>query len=199
MATEAVDIKIATDKKTLEGLIAALSGSNRKERQNSAHTIALIAREDANVLVPYVDQLVEAIARPEAQTRWEVLDALAAISAVDPAKTERAMEGAEDALYDEESGMLRCTAFRFMSKLASTSSQRATKVWPLLDEALQCFHGDPEFGSMLDAVIEMLQTGEVDHATREAIAGRMTFDAEAGKSPLASRAQRIVELSKEKD
>lgn len=195
--SESAPAAAPTDEKALEGLVALLSGPNRKDRQNSAHTIALVAREEPRALVPHVDQLIEAIARPEAQTRWEVLDALSAVALVEPELVEGAMEGAEDALYDEESGMLRCTAFRFMSKLASTSPQRAARIWPLLDEALQCFHGDPEFAGMLDAVVDLIQNGKVDQATREAVAGRMAFDAQAGKSPLTSRAQRIVDLCKE--
>ena len=57
-------------------LVEELAGSSRRRRQEVAHKIATVAHADAscNALRPWMD----ALERPEAQTRWEVLDALTA-------------------------------------------------------------------------------------------------------------------------
>ncbi|MEE8715606.1 MAG: hypothetical protein SOI26_07075 [Coriobacteriales bacterium] len=182
------------DERALASLVGMLSGASRKDRQSSAHTISQIAQANPEVLVPYIDNLVDAIDRPEAQTRWEVLDALSSVCSVDPEGAKRASEGAEEALYDEESGMLRATAFRFFSKLAATSQENAAQIWPLLDEALQCFHGDPEYLGMLEDVANLLESGCVDARTRGEIASRVKFDAQNGKGRLASFSKRIIDL-----
>ena len=186
---------VDASEEVLGSLVATLSGRERKARQSSAHAISLIARQSPEKLAPHIDALVDAIDRPEAQTRWEILAALTSLAAVDPVCAAKAFEGAEESLYDEESGMLRYTAFRYFAKLAMAGPDWCRKVWPLLDEALQCYHGDPEFAGMLDAMVDLAQT-DIDAQTRAALCDRMKFDAQAGKSPLAYRAQHIIELCK---
>ena len=186
----------AAQEAALAGLVQALSSRSRKDRQNSAHVIAQIAEGSADRLVPHIDALVEALSCPEAQTRWETMTALTSLAVVRPDVAEKAAEAAEECLYDEESGMLRFVSFRFFSKLAGADHARSRAVWPLLDEALQCYHGDQEFPGMLDCIVDMLQTGDVDQTVREKIADRMRFDAGNGKNPLASRSRKIVDLCK---
>lgn len=187
------------DQGAMDDIMELLGGTNRLKRQKAASTVAIISNKDAKALLPYAEEVAEALSRPEAQTRWEVLEAFTSMIAVDPEAASKVQEAAEDALYDDESGMLRYTAFRYFAKLAATSRERAARIWPLLDEALKCFHGDPEFAGMLDAVVDLLQTGDVDAATRSAIAKSMSFDAQSGsKSPLASRARHIIELCSQK-
>jgi hypothetical protein len=185
------------DEHDLSVLVDQLSSASRKDRQNSAHTISQIAQENPEKLVPFADQLVDAIRRPEAQTRWEILDALSSVCAISPDIAERAVEGAEEALYDEESGMLRETAFRFFTRLAATSRMNAAQYWPLLDEALQCFHGDPEYLGLLDSVTWLVENADLDSKTRSSIAARMKFDAESGKGRIRTFSKRIYDLTKQ--
>lgn len=179
-------------KKHLGLLVETLSGRDRKARQASAHAIATLAKTSPEDVLPYVDGLVDAIERPEAQTRWECLDALTSLATVDPKAAAKAFEGAEAALFDEESGLLRFTAFRYFSKLAQCP-EFCAQAWPLLDEALQCYHGDPEFAGMLDACVELAQA-DVDPGVLKALSERMKFDAQSGKGPLSHRAKQIMEL-----
>lgn len=60
-------------------LVEELAGSSRRRRQEVAHKIATVAHADANMVTPFVGSLMDALERPEAQTRWEVLDALTAL------------------------------------------------------------------------------------------------------------------------
>ena len=60
----------------VSGLVEELSGASRRRRQEVAHTLALVARSRPETLLPHVDALVDALFRPEAQTRWEVKPAL---------------------------------------------------------------------------------------------------------------------------
>lgn len=183
--------------RSLDELVQALSGPSRKERQNSAHEICLLAQTEPEALLPHLAALTDAVSRPEAQTRWEILDAFCALISLDCSHADGAVEAALDALYDEESGMLRATAFRFFTARAASGKKQAAQAWPLLDEALQCFHGDPEYLGMLDALIAFLEAGPVDRATAEAIVARMDFDAQNSKGRLGLRSRRIVELAKQ--
>lgn len=60
----------------LSALIDDLSSSSRRTRQLAARVVNLLAQREPEMLVPFIEQLVDALYRPEAQTRWEVLDAL---------------------------------------------------------------------------------------------------------------------------
>lgn len=176
----------------LKALVAALNGRDRKARQSSAHTVSLIAKAAPAAIVPFVDDIVGAVDRPEAQTRWEILDALAALACVDPRATAKGFEGAENCLYDEESGLVRLTAFRYFTTLGGASPEWSVKAWPLIDEAVQCYHGDAEFDEMLDALLLFAQS-DLDPSVRKALADRMGFDARNGRGSLAARARQIID------
>lgn len=81
---------------------------------------------------------------------------------------------------------------RFLCKLGATTEKRSEKVWPLIDEGIQCYHGDLEFQDMLLAVIDFSQ-GKLDGSVKSALADRMRFDAENGKGMLRRRANQIIE------
>ena len=125
-------------------LVEELSGSSRRRRQEVAHKIATVAKADATMVTPFVGELVEALERPEAQTRWEVLDALAALADEHAEDVAPAFEGAETALFDEDSAPVRLAALVFLCRHGATSAERSDEAWPLPDEATQCFHGDAE-------------------------------------------------------
>lgn len=144
------------------------------------------------MLVPHGSAFVDALNRPEAQTRWECLDILTALVDCDSRTCDKAVPGAEAALFDEESGPVRLAAMRFLCKLGATTENRSEKVWPLIDEAIQCWHGDLEFQDMLVAVVDF-SAGKLALQVKEELRDRMKFDAENGKGALKRRAQQIVE------
>lgn len=176
----------------LESLVEALGDGSRRGRQQAARVIAGVAREDPELVVPHASALVDALERPEAQTRWECLDALVQIVPLDSRVCEKAVPGAEAALFDEDSGPLRLAAMRFLCALGATTEKRSEKVWSLIDEGIQCCHGDLEFQDMLLAVIDFSQ-GKLAPEVRVALADRMRFDASNGRGMLKRRASQIVE------
>lgn len=182
----------AADKDKLEKLFENLEGSSRRTRQLSASVLAVIARENPELVADRTNAFVDALNRPEAQTRWECLDALTELVAVDSRACDKAIPGAETALFDEESGPARLAAMRFLCRLGSTTENRSEKVWPLIDEAIQCYHGDFEFQDMLVAVTGFSE-GKLADAVKAALAGRMAFDASNGKGVLKRRAAQILE------
>lgn len=182
----------AADKDKLEKLFENLEGSSRRTRQLSASVLAVIARENPELVADRANAFVDALNRPEAQTRWECLDALTELVAVDSRACDKALPGAETALFDEESGPARLAAMRFLCRLGSTTENRSEKVWPFIDEAIQCYHGDFEFQDMLVAVTGFSE-GKLADAVKEALAGRMAFDASNGKGVLKRRAAQILE------
>ena len=176
----------------LNELIEALSGGSRRGRQQAAKVIAAVAAANSEILVPHAAALVDALERPEAQTRWECLDTLAQLVPLDGRTCEKAVPGAETALFDEVSGPLRLAAMRFLCRLGATTEKRSEKVWPLIDEGIQCWHGDLEFQDMLIAIIDFSQ-GKLAPEVKAALADRMRFDATNGRGMLKKRAIQIVE------
>lgn len=197
MSSETTDDKMSAeaalaDPAVLAERVEALGGASRRERQQAARVVAAVAKANPEMVVPYSAALVDALERPEAQTRWECLDALTQLIPLDSRGCDKAIPGAEAALFDEDSGPLRLAAMRFLCYLGATTEKRSEKVWPLIDEGIQCYHGDLEFQDMLLAVIDF-SAGKLDPAVKEALADRMRFDATNGKGMLKRRATQILE------
>ena len=95
------------DSAKLKELVEALSDGSRRGRQQAAKVIAGVAAENPEILVPFASDLVDALERSEAQTRWECLDALTYVVSFDSRPCDKAIPGAEAALFDEDSGPLR--------------------------------------------------------------------------------------------
>lgn len=184
-------------KKKLQEHVKNLQDSSRSTRQNSAAVIAEVARQKPEAVVPYGSDLVDALERPEAQTRWESLDALTEICAYDSRVCDKALGGAETALFDENSGPLRLAAMRFLCTLGATTENRSEKVWSLIDEGIQCYHGDVEFNEMLLALIDF-SAGKLSPTVRKEFAARMMFDSTNGKGILKKRATQIEDNLKKK-
>ena len=180
------------DEAKLEELVQQLSEGSRRTRQIAASAISLIAKSDAEMLKDYVDAIVDALNRPEAQTRWECLETLVVLVDFDARACGKALAEAESALFDEESGPVRLAALRFLCKYGATTPTRSEKVWPLLDEGIQCYHGDLEFSDMLIAIVDF-SAGKIAPSVKKALADRMAFDAENAKGSLQRRAKLIVE------
>ena len=67
-------------KKKVNALVIALSDASRRTRQDASHELAELAHVAPLAFEEHIDSLIDALYRPEAQTRWEVLDALANLS-----------------------------------------------------------------------------------------------------------------------
>jgi len=181
----------------LADVVAALGGDDRRTRQYAASVIHEVALHDAVLLKPYSDELADALHRPESQTRWEVLGAFDKLVPVDARLVDKALDGAETALHDEESGVVRLAAFRLLTSYGATTARRSERVWPLLSEAVRCYHGDAEFPAMLSGLYRMVSGSAADEV-KIAAAELMAFDAENGKGLLKRRATRIVECAPKK-
>ncbi len=184
--------KAIKDPKALNDLIDHLAGPARLTRQISATSLAMIAREHPEMLLPHIAAIIDALNRPEAHTRWECLDMLTLLVDQDSRACDKAVAGAETAMFDEDSGPVRLAAVRFICKLGATTENRSEKLWPLIDEAIQCYHGDLEFQDMLSAVVEF-STGKLAPTVKQELISRMSFDAENGKGALKRRAAQIIQ------
>ncbi len=176
----------------LTEILQQLSSSSRRGRQNAASVLALVAKSAPEKIAPYSDEFIEALDRPEAQTRWESLDVLTELVHVDSRSCDKALVGAETALFDEDNGFVRLAALRFLCTLGATTENRSQKVWPLLDEAIQCYHGDYEYQDMLVA-INSFAGGKIAAEVKEGLAERVKFDSEHGKGALQRRSQAILD------
>lgn len=182
-------------------LMDELAGPNRRIRQEASHALAEMATESPEKLAGHeqdvIEALVDALFRPEAQTRWESLDALRALVPSSPELVSEAFEGAESSLLDETSSRVRISSFRLLAALGATSPELSDKVWPLLDDAIRCYHGDPGYRDMLQALLELMQ-GNASEATRKALVDFISFDAESGRGYVKTLSAEIVEAAKAK-
>ena len=196
VAKNELDTKIANEAlksdKQLEKLIQTIESGQRRDRQHAAAAINIISKTDADVLGKHIDTLIDGLNRPEAQTRWELLEAMATLVDIDEDACGKAIPEAEAALFDEESGSVRLGAMRFLCKLGATSEERSEQTWPLIDEAIQCYHGDLEFNDMLNALIDFSK-GSLSDDVKAALKDRMSFDAANAKGTLKRRAQTIID------
>ncbi len=176
----------------LNQVVAALAGSSRRNRQNASAVLAQVAKMKPEALAPFSDEFVDALNRPEAQTRWESLDVLTELIPIDSRACDKALGGAEAALFDEDNGFVRLAAVRFLCTLGATTENRSMKVWPLLDEAIQCYHGDFEYQDMLVA-INSFAGGKIAQEAKDGLRARVAFDAEHGKGALKRRSQQIID------
>lgn len=186
------EARVAEAEMTLEELFEGLSASSRRQRQIASKAIAERARADCMSVVPFANRLLDSLECPEAQTRWECLSALSLVMDEDASVGRRAIDGAEFSLFDETNGPVRLAAFRFLCKVGSRCSEDSLAVWPLLDEALQCYHGDPEFMDMMSAIAAFAQTDIADEV-RTGLIGRLSFDAANGRGAIRRRSKAILD------
>ena len=197
MAEISVEIKQAAsvalqDKHALATVVDCLVSGKRRQRQKAATVIALISEENPGALQDYISDLVGVLEVPESQTRWEVLDALTRLVSLDSRACEKGLVGAEASLFDEDSGPARLAAMKFLCRVGATTENRSEKVWPLIDEAIQCYHGDLEFQDMLVAVVEFSE-GKLSPEVKAQLGARMSFDAKNAKGSLGKRAKTIID------
>ena len=167
----------AAQKKEIESFIESLSNPSRRRRQEAAHEIAEIAQTAPEAFEGRVEDLIDALYRPEAQTRWEILAALANLSELYGNEVIKAFDGAEASLFDDTSSTVRLAAFLFLTRYGATSQKHSDQAWPLLNEAIQCYHGDAEYYDMLVGTLNFAK-GAVSKETKAALKERFAFDAE---------------------
>lgn len=195
-ADETTDVEVeALSQEELAQLVELLASANRRKRQEAYHEIAISAKADPDAIVPFVDELIDALYRPEAQTRWEVLTALSTLTDGHVELVDEAYDGAEASLFDEDSAIVRLAAFRFLIRLGACSPERSDRVWGIVDEAIQCYHGDPEYRDMLVALSEFVR-GNISEQTRDALIARVGFDAENGRGYVRIISSEIVAVAK---
>lgn len=194
---EELAAKAAKSKKVMGVLLEALSGDSRTQRVAAARALHALAIKEPSALKTCGAELADALERPEAQTRWEILGTLEKVVAVDARVADKAIAPATTALHDAESGVVRLAAFRLLAAYGATTARRSEKVWPLIDEAIRVYHGDPEFPAMLIGVIRLV-SGDAADEVKLAAAERMLFDAEHAKGLIGQRARRIVACAPKK-
>lgn len=184
--------EVVRDDERLATIAEQLSSRSRRARQDSAAVLSQVAKVKPEILVPYLDELINALDCEEAQTRWEILEALVELVPLESRTCDKAIPAAEDSLFDEDNGFARLSAVRFLCKLGATTENRSERVWPYLDEAIQCYHGNLEYQDMLIALIAFSE-GKLSSSVKEGLINRMSFDAENAKGVLQRRSQQILD------
>lgn len=186
-----------TSKVTLGLLEELLTSSSRSKRQKAAATLSLAAKAEPAALEPVLGAVLEALAMPGNQARWECLNILCARAEAGLMGADEAYDAAEEALFDENSGIVREAAFRLLCLSGSTGPEASERVWPLIDEAIQCHHGNGEFNDMLTSLAAFSESALAPEVA-QALATRMEFDSQNARGTLRMRSQQIVEACKGK-
>ena len=179
-----------------DAYVLDLAHGNRRERQRAAHGLNLLAQEDVSVVAEIADELISALEHTEAQTQWECLNALAEIAVSDPHLVEDAFPMAEELLFEDGSAVTRMAAFRFVARYGAHGSRESERSWPLLSEAVQCYHGDSEYRNMLQGLLEFSH-GSISDGVRASLVKRMSFDAKNGRGFIRTYSAEIVAAAKE--
>lgn len=188
----------SSSKEALAAVLTSLSCDRRTQRTLAARVVRLLAESKPALLKDCGPELADALLRPEAQTRWEVLGALEKMVELDARIAERAFDATVTSLHDVESGVTRLAAFQLLCTYGATTAHRSEKAWPFLDEAVRTYHGDPEFPSMLLGVHRLVAADAASDEVKLAAARRMEFDAENTKGIVGRRAKMIVECAPKK-
>ena len=175
----------------IEELAEDLAGSMRRARQLAAEELADMAKENPAAVIPVVPALVDALNRPEASTRANCLAALTACTPLAAAACEEGIAGAGEAMFDEESALVRLRATEFLCALGSLNPEESLKVWGLIDEGIQCFHGDAGFQEMLTAIVAF-SAADIAPEVKAALKDRMAYDAENARGALQRKAAQIM-------
>ena len=110
---------------------------------------------------------------------------------VDAKSCKAAIEGAEEALFDEKTALIRESAVRFLSRYGASSMQRSKEVWPLIKEALQQFHGEIEYDKILNR-INFFAAGKLDAAVKKDLRATARDIQKSVGGPTKSRLERIL-------
>ena len=192
MASNDVVVGFDPEVVDLDLLVESVQSGSRLKRQKAAATLSKLAHVNPEAVRPLNDVLIQALDNDEARTRCSVLETLLILLDQDPSIAPKASDYAEEALFDEDNGSLRLMGMRFLCKIGAANPEASLKVWPSIDEALQCFHGDVEFNDMLLAVAGYA-AGEVDDTVKTGLRERLSFDSLNSKGLLRKRAQAVLD------
>lgn len=181
----------------IEQYVKSLSCDVRSERQVAASVLNAISAQKPEAIEPYLKDVLDALNRPERQTRWECLNILTRFADTHQKECNKVIEQAESGLFDEHSGILRFASFDFLCKFGKCSTKSSEKVWPLIDEAVQCYHGDVEFNDMLISLLDFSE-GKISNKVKEGLVELFEFDAQTASGNLQNKAIAIIDNCKPK-
>ncbi|MDO4841284.1 MAG: hypothetical protein Q3982_01210 [Phoenicibacter congonensis] len=185
------------DDAVLAGYVEQIVDSSRHKRQVASTVVYEVACLDLDKVECHAKEILDGLNRPEGQTRCEVLKTLTLFVDKHAKEAMKSIEAAETALFDENSGPLRLSAYEYLCKLGATSEARSREIWPLIDEATQCFHGDVEFNDMLIALLAF-SDGKIDPEVAKELAELMKFDSENATGNLKAKSTEIIANCKKK-
>lgn len=119
------------------------------------------------------------------------MEALTFLVPIDAKACKEAIEGAEEALFDEKTSLIRENAVRFLARYGASSVQRSKEVWPLIKEALQQFHGEIDYDKILNR-ITYYAGGKLDAAVKKDLRNTARDISKSVGGPTKSRLERII-------
>lgn len=181
------------NEKALKELVEELAAATRIERQDASTALLIVAEAEPKTLIPFVDEIIDGINRPEIKTRYQVLEIIETVLASDAKIIEKHFEAIEGCLYDEISANVRGNAFAILAKYGATGPRRSETVWPMLSDCLRCKRGDLEFLGMVSSTIEMLE-GKASESVLSSAGELFKYDLASSDINLRKKAKYICEM-----
>jgi hypothetical protein len=128
-------------------------------RSDAAASVRRTAVDLPASVLPYAGDVASALGCPERRTRWEALQALQALASHDARELVRLGEDVANTLYDSDSPAQRRLALAVLETLSRCSARAAALLWPLFDEALAFFRGEPEYPLVLASAVVFVEWG----------------------------------------
>ncbi len=163
----------------VDRLIDELAGPVRRTRQEAASTLAEMAREHADRLEPDVERVTEALSTPCTAPRRRRAGRRSMPCGgrhVPPGSwPRRPMRAPRPRCSTRTQSRALSTPSACSRAWGASSPELSDKVWPLLDEAIQCFHGD--LGTAICSTACLSLPGRIDaDASKQALVERISFD-----------------------
>lgn len=183
---------------SMQQAIEGLSDAQRRVRQSASQYVLRQVRMNSEVVSEFLPEIVDALYRPETQTRKNMLEVLTVFiknkilvqTEVDSSTLKllsEACDPAEEALFDELSPQVRLTAFRFFVQLCLLNDRMLEECWGVIRDALSCSYGESTYYDMLKALIPLCKRTLPAHV-QEHIIDIVSYDAQGvrGKESLLS-------------
>lgn len=110
---------------------------SKSVRAGAAKIIEKVAEKKPELIAPYLDQLLPALAMPEPQTRWMIINTFGLCATHNPKAAKKGMTYAENYVQEQNGVCLTSAANKYLGHVGELSKQDAQKVLPKLLKSLQ--------------------------------------------------------------
>jgi HEAT repeat protein len=119
--------KVVSDKKLVAQLFELLKNGSDVEKGTAAEVMKFVSKENPEIMLPYIDVLIEYIDYKAPRVRWGCPESLGNISIKYPEKVEKAIPKLFENLKDKSTVVRWCAAFA-LTEIAKYNPKKQKKL-----------------------------------------------------------------------